>query len=112
MYSIDSYHLKKADENTKIIFNEFLKITQSFGPILIEPLKSIITLKKHSQFCAITIQKKTLKIVFRMYSAVGSPRFNRTSQQMDMMYYEMYIRSIEELDPELIFWLKSAYEEN
>ncbi|MCP4764201.1 MAG: hypothetical protein GY870_20680 [archaeon] len=112
LFSIEKHHLKKADNNTKKIFEKFIETVKSFGPIEIEPLKNIIALKKISQFCSITVQKKALKILFRNYTQFSNIRFNHTSKQKNMYFYEFYLRKMEDLDSEVENWMRTAYEEN
>ena len=115
MYSIEKCHLAKADDTTKALFRQFIDSIASFGPIQLEPLKSIIAIKKRSQFCSISVQKHALKVAFRMISNLTeppNPRFNQTSHQLNWYYYEIYIRSPVDLDDECINWLRTAYEEN
>ena len=112
LYLIEQHHLLKADPTTKALFYFVIETIRKFGPVLLEPLKSIIALKKKSQFCSIHVQIKTLKIQFRNYTQINSLRFNRTSQQGKMYYYEFLLKSQEDFDEELISWLHLAYDQN
>jgi len=94
------------------IYKKFISIFQNLGPISIESLKNIIALKKNSQFCSIQIQKKALKIIFRLYTFFSSPRFNTMSQQDQMYYYQFKIQKLDEINEELINWMHQAYIEN
>ena len=103
LFSIKDHHLKKADPETIQIFNHLIDNVQKFGTVLLEPLKNIIAIKKNSQFCSIQVQKRSLKIIFRLYSLLSSSRFTSMSQQKDTRYYyQLKIQKIAELDEEFI----------
>ncbi len=112
LFSIKDHHFKKGTPLSIQIYNQFISIFQKFGPISIEPLKNIIALKKNSQFCSIQIQKKALKIIFRLYTFLSSPRFKAMPQQDQMHYYQFKIQKIDEIDDELTDWMRQAYMEN
>jgi predicted transport protein len=113
LYSIKDHHLKKADPETIQIFNYLIDNIQKFGTVLLEPLKNIIAIKKKSQFCTIQVQKRALKIIFRLYSHLSSSRFSTMSQQKDTRYYyQLKIQTLAEIDAEFISWLHQAYDEN
>ncbi|MFX0099657.1 MAG: DUF5655 domain-containing protein [Candidatus Hodarchaeota archaeon] len=112
LYSINEHHLKGVNQDVKSLYNAFVAILNEFGTVTLEPLKTIIAAKKNSQFCSIKVQKSGLKIAFRMFSLAQSPRFSNTSQQDRMFYYEVKIKSKEDMDDELKAWLKQAYLEN
>ncbi len=112
LYSIPNHHLAKANPATHALYEELIKNISSFGVFSIEPLKSIIALKKRTQFCSIQVQEKGLKIQFRNYTPFQSARFKRISQQANMFYYEFLLKDVEELDEDVITWLRTAYDEN
>jgi len=112
LFSIKEHHFKKGTPMSIQIYNKFINLFQEFGPISIEPLKNIIALKKNSQFCSIQIQKKALKIIFRLYTFLSSPRFKAMSQQDQMHYYQFKIQKMYEIDEELTDWMHQAYIEN
>ena len=113
MYSIEHHHYKKGKQEAINLYEYLMERIQEFGPIHIEPMKSIIALKKKSQFCSVQIQQKALKIIFRLFSPLSSSRFHSSSQQADgMHYYQLKIQEIENIDQEFLEWLHLAYQEN
>ncbi len=112
LFSIKDHHFKKGTPISIEIYKKFISLFQNFGPISIESLKNIIALKKNSQFCSIQIQKKALKIIFRLFTFLSSHRFNVMSQQDQMHYYQFKIQKLDEIDEELTDWLHQAYMEN
>ncbi len=112
LYSIQNHHLKKATPDTIQLYNTLINQIKKFGPIDIEPLKSIIAIKRNSQFCSIQIQKNALKLKFRLFSTFSSSRFSATSQQPDRRnYYQLKIEQGQDINSELIDWLQQAYDE-
>jgi len=106
LFSIKEHHLKKATPLTIQLYNKFV------DPILIEPLKNIIAIKKNSQFLTIQIQKMALKIIFRSHSLFSSPRLTLMPIQEKLNYYRFKIQKIKEIDEELTDWMHQAYMEN
>jgi len=112
LFSIKEHHLKKATPLTIQLYNKFVSIFQDFDPILIEPLKNIIAIKKNSQFLTIQIQKMALKIIFRSHSLFSSPRLILLPIQEKLNYYRFKIQKMDEIDKELTDWMHQAYMEN
>lgn len=113
LYSIEGHHLNNIPVETVQLYRDLMSHVQKFGPISIESLKNIIALKKQSQFCSIQVQKKALKIIFRLFSQLSSSRFTATSHQKDgRFYYQISIRSQEDLSAEFLDWMQHAYDEN
>ena len=113
LFDIEQHHLKKVSIGTKQLYHLLISKCRQFGPITLEPLKTIIALKKHTQFCSIQVQKQALKLIFRSYSRFNSSRFAATSQQADRMYYyQLKIKNLGDIDEEVLGWLKQAYIEN
>ena len=112
LFSIKDHHFKKGTPLTIQLYNRFIKIFHKFEPITIEPLKNIIAIKKNSQFCTIQIQKQALKIRFRLYVSLSSPRLALIIHQDNMYYYQLKIQNLKEINEELIDWLNQAYVDN
>ncbi|QEE17946.1 DUF5655 domain-containing protein [Promethearchaeum syntrophicum] len=112
LYSLKEHHFKKGTASTIQLYNRFISIFKKFKPILIEPLKNIIAIKKNSQFLTIQIQKNALKIIFRSYTLFSSPRLNVIPVQEKMHYYQFKIQKLDEIDEELINWMTQSYMEN
>ena len=112
LFSIKEHHLKKATPLTIQLYNKFVSIFQDFDPILIEPLKNIIAIKKNSQFLTIQIQKMALKIIFRSHTLFSSPRLILMPVQEKLNYYRFKIQKMDEIDEELTDWMHQAYMEN
>lgn len=112
-YSIEDHHFKKGNHEVVSYYRQLISKIQEFGYIDIEPMKSIILVKKKSQFCSIQIQRNNLKIIFRLFSELSSHRFEKSSIQADgMHYYQLRVAQENEIDNELINWLELAYKEN
>lgn len=112
LFSIEEHHFKKGAPLTIQLYNRFISLFKEFDPILIEPLKNIITIKKNSQFCTIQIQKMALKIIFRSHTLFSSPRLILMPLQEKLYYYRFKIQKMDEIDDELTDWMHQAYMEN
>ncbi|MHA1646361.1 MAG: DUF5655 domain-containing protein, partial [Promethearchaeota archaeon] len=112
LVSIKKHHFKKGTPLTIQLYNRFISIFQDFDPILIEPLKNIISIKKNSQFLTIQIQKLALKIIFRSHTLLSSLRLMIMPVQEKLNYYRFKIQKMDEIDDELTDWMHQAYMEN
>ena len=115
LYSIKKHHFKNVAPELFRIYEKILSHFQDWGSLSVEPLKNIIALKKTSQFCTFQIQKTAIKIIFRSFSLLESPRLTLMpqSQQADQYYYYRFkIQTLDEVNEELIKWFHQAYLEN
>jgi Domain of unknown function (DUF5655) len=112
VFTLEEQHLQHASPAIASLYHQFIAIFSEWGPLIAEPLKNLIALKKRTQFGAIWIQKKALKIHLRMYSEISSLRFHKVSKNGKLYWYDLYLRGSEEMDSDFKSWVHMAYSEN
>lgn len=112
IFTLQEQHLQHASPEILALYHQFIGIFSNWGPIIAEPLKNLIALKKRTQFGAIWLQKNALKLHFRMFSEISSPRFHKVTKNGKLFFYDLYLRNPEEINSEFKTWFHVAYTEN
>ena len=104
-------HFAGKEEVGKPLFDEFVaRVRAEVGPVRIDSPACCIHLVKNSTFAAAWVRKDRIKIDFRLERKIDSPRFTKTVQLSAKRYvYYMDIMSPDNMDAELMGWLKESY---
>ena len=83
---------------------------QDFGPFEIAPKKSYVSLRRKKQFATIGPPAKTrIEVGLNMKGVAATSRLNALPPG-GMCQYKVNVTSSEEVDKELIAWIKQAYD--
>jgi len=92
------------------IYHRLLEALHSFGPFQEEPKKTSIHLVQTLGFAGIHPRKSFLYLNLRMNRPLQGERVAKSEQVSKNRYHnEVKITSPDEIDAELIDWLKEAY---
>ena len=92
------------------IYSRLLEVLHSFGPFREEPKKTSIHLVNTSGFAGIHPRKSFLCLNLRMDRPLQGERVAKSEQVSKHRYHnEIKITTLDEVDGELIAWLKEAY---
>jgi Domain of unknown function (DUF5655) len=98
------------DTMVRAIYVRLLDVVQTFGPFREEPKKTSIHLVNTSGFAGIHPRKSFLYLNLRMDRPLESKRIAKSEQVSKNRYHnEIKIITPDEVDDELIGWLKEAY---
>jgi hypothetical protein len=98
------------DAIVRAIYTRLLDVVQTFGPFREEPKKISIHLVNTSGFAGIHPRKSFLYLNVRMDRPLQSERVAKSEQVSKNRYHnEFKIITPEEVDDELIGWLKEGY---
>ena len=98
------------DVAVRAIYSRLLEVLHSFGPFREEPKKTSIHLVNTSGFAGIHPRRSFLYLNLRMDRPLESKRIAKSEQVSKNRYYnEIKIIAPDEVDDELIGWLKEAY---
>jgi len=93
------------------IYDRLIKTIRQFGPIVEEPKKTSIHIVHGSALAGVSTRKDALWLNIRTDYKINSPRIQKTDQVSAKRFHnELKLTSLDEIDAELIGWLKSAYE--
>lgn len=98
------------DVTVRAIYDRLLEVLQTFGPFKEEPKKTSIHLVNASGFAGVHPRKSFLYLNIRMARPLQEERIAKSEQTSRSRYHnEVKITSPEEVDAELVSWLKEAY---
>jgi hypothetical protein len=98
------------DVAVRAIYGRLLEVLQTFGPFKEEPKKTSIHLVNTSGFAGVHPRKSFLYLNLRMERPLQGERVAKSEQVSRNRYHnEVKITSPEEVDAELVSWLKESY---
>ena len=93
------------------IYDRLIKTLKGFGPIIEEPKKTSIHIVHGSALAGVSTRKDALWLNIRTDFKIKSPRIQKSEQISARRFHnELKLTSPNEIDDEVISWLKSAYE--
>jgi hypothetical protein len=98
------------DANVRAAYAGIIEVLQTIGPFQEEPKKTSIHLVNVSGFAGIHPRKSFLYLNLRMNRPLQKERVAKSEQISKNRYHnEIKITSPDEVDAELVDWLKEAY---
>ena len=98
------------DENVQAIYTRLLEVMRTLGPVKEEPKKTSIHLVRNAGFAGVHPRKSYLYLNLRTDYPIDNPRIAKTEQvSKNRFHNELKLNSPDEVDEELIGWLKDAY---
>jgi hypothetical protein len=92
------------------LFDHFVVMVQSIGPVTIIPQKTRISFQVRVRFVSIYPRKSHLRIGFWFPERHNHPRFIKIEQYGKRAYgHDLRLSSLDELDNQLLDWLRLAY---
>jgi hypothetical protein len=109
-FTIESHFVGKA-AMVRNIYNALLSALRDFGAIVEEPKKTSIHLVNSSALAGIATRKSYLLLNIKSDHKIDSPRIHKTEKVSAHRYHhEIRLESVDDIDQELIDWLRAAYE--
>ncbi len=111
----DSHTIQKHFENrapvVKAIYAAVLKATKKLGPVREEAKKTSIHLARKTAFAGVATRKAALILTLKSDSDMASKRIlKREHVSANRWYFEIKLETPEQVDREVLGWLKKAYE--
>ena len=98
------------DEAVRSIYHRLLEVLRTLGPFQEEPKKTSIHLVRTVGFAGIHPRKSYLILNLRTDYPIDSPRILKSEQvSKNRFHNEVKLASPDEIDEELLRWLKDAY---
>ena len=92
------------------IYTRLLETLRTLGPVKEEPKKTSIHLVHNSGFAGAHPRKSYLYLNLRTDYPIDSPRITKTEQvSKNRFHNELKLSYLDEIDEELLGWLKDAY---
>jgi hypothetical protein len=99
------------DEIVQAIYDRLLVSIRLLGPFQEEPKKTSIHLVHSAGFAGVHPRKSYLYLNLRTDRRIDSPRISKSEQVSKNRYHnELKLTSPEQVDNELLSWIKAAYQ--
>lgn len=109
-YTVDELFIRKAP-NVRAVYDRLLAHLRTFGPVHEQPKKTSIHLANTSGFAGVHTRKNYFILNIRSDHPIDSPRIVKAEQVSKSRYHqEVKIQSLDDVDAELLTWLKAAYD--
>ena len=109
-YSVKK-HLKGKSPQVIALYEQFVKLVEQCGPIVIAPTKTRIGFQVRMIFAAVSLREGGLDCHVVLSRLIENPRFTRIESISTRNHVHHFrIESLEELDDEVATWLKEAYQ--
>ena len=101
---------KGRPDKVLAIYSRLLETLHTLGPVKEEPEKTSIHQVHHSGFAGVHPRKSYLYLNLRTDYPIDSPRITKTEQvSKNRFHNELKLSYPDEIDEELLGWLKDAY---
>ena len=98
------------DELVQAIYTRLREALSTLGPFQEEPKKTSIHLVRNAGFAGVHPRKSYLYLNLRTDYPIDNPRIAKTEQvSKNRFHNELKLNAPDEVDEELIGWLKDAY---
>ena len=104
-------HFENRDSSVKETYKAILQTARKLGPVKEDPKKTSIHLVRKKAFAGIATRKTALILTLKSDSDVANKRIVRREQaSANRWHLEIKLDSPEQVDKEIVAWLKKAYE--
>ncbi|MDQ6653647.1 MAG: DUF5655 domain-containing protein [Acidobacteriota bacterium] len=104
-------HFENRAPEVKATYAAILKAAKGLGPVKEEPKKTSIHLIRKSAFAGVATRKSALIFTLKSESDIASTRILKREQlSANRWYFEIKLERPEQVDREILGWLKKAYE--
>ncbi len=104
-------HLQGKTPIVTAIYDRLLHALRQFGEVTESPKKTSIHLDHRTGFAGVYTQKNAINLNFRTSSRIDNPRISKVEQFSAKRYmHTIKLRDPDDIDAELLGWLKSAYD--
>ena len=108
-FSVKS-HFEGKSLSVQETYNSLVKAIQQFGPVGEDPKKTSIHLVNKTALAGVATRKDYLILTIKSNRELKSPRIHKTEKvSAKRFHHEVKLALPEEVDSELIGWLKDAY---
>jgi hypothetical protein len=104
-------HLKGKNSRVVSLYERFVELVKSCGPVVIAPAKHRIGFQVRMIFAALSVNNSGLACHVVLSRRLEHPRFKRIESLSPRNHVHHFrIRAPEDLDDEVAAWLKEAYQ--
>jgi hypothetical protein len=98
------------DATVRQMYDRLIEQARTFGAVCEEPKKTCIHLANGTAFAGVHTRKSAILLTIRTDFPIDSPRIAKSEKVSKSRYHhDIRLDSIDQIDGELIGWLRSAY---
>lgn len=106
--SIDD-HFREKDPELRSIFDSLLRGLERRGPLRVDAVESSINLASNHHFGAVAVRREYLRVGFLLNREIRDARISGVERVgPHRVGHHVIIRSLSDLDPQLLDWLAEA----
>ena len=110
MPTIDEHFQGRSPEIRKA-YEKLLDAARRFGDVTEDPKKTSIHLNRASAFAGVATRKDAILLTLKAPTDIASDRIVKREQVSARRWHlELRVKGPEDVDAELVSWLKTAYE--
>lgn len=103
-------HFDNKDTCVRETYDQLLKKTRQFGPVVEDPKKTSIHLINVTAFAGVATRKTAIILTIKSDRRIASQRIHKTEQtSARRFHHEIKLTSPADIDAEVVRWLKEAY---
>jgi len=103
-------HLRNKPETIRNVVLDLISEVELFGPIELNPVKSVIQVKAGATFLSIKPKKDFVELEFQLGEEIDQFPIHKTVRiSRNRVLHFMYIQSGEDINDQLKMWLKDSY---
>jgi hypothetical protein len=103
-------HLRNKPETIRNVVLDLISEVELFGPIELNPVKSVIQVKAGATFLSIKPKKDFVELEFQLGEEIDQFPIHKTVKiSRNRVLHFIYIQSGEDINDQLKTWLKDSY---
>lgn len=104
-------HFVGRSPRVREIYDMVIAAACEFGPVEEDPKKTSIHLNRKSAFAGVQMRREFIILTVKSRGNIDSPRITKREQaSANRWHHEIKIMSVDDIDGQLIAWLKDSYE--
>lgn len=109
-HTVEEQFANRAPE-VAATYRAILAAAKKFGPVREEPKKTSIHLVRNTAFAGVATRRTALILTLKAAADIPGPRITKREQvSANRWHHEVRLEAPEEVDTELVEWLRQAYE--
>ena len=103
-------HFSGKEPSVREMYDRLISAVQEFGKVIEEPKKTSIHLVNVSAFAGVQTRGTYILLNIKADHKIESPRIHKADQiSASRFHHRVKVSSVNEIDSELIGWLREAY---
>ena len=103
-------HIRNRPQKIQKLVHKLISIVRSFGPVELNPVKSVIQVKAGATFLSIKPKNEYIELEFQTGKEIDEFPVHRSVRiSGNRFLHFLYLQAIKDIDQQIISWLKESY---